>query len=69
MRGNAMVNAFIAFSGKNFFATMGANMSKQLLLSFGKEAANAIVVSGVFDGTYSELISEKFNPSSDFWDW
>lgn len=63
-----LVNAFVAFGGKNFFATVSANASKTLLFDIGKEVFNSIIIGGLFSSLYS-LVSNKYNPNGEFWNW
>lgn len=69
MSGNSLANAFVGFSGKNFFATLGANVGKELFKSLLKQSVSYIIIGGLLNGLYSRFLQNKFNPKNNFWGW
>ena len=69
MNGNSLANAFVGFNGKNFFATLGANVGKELFKSLLKQSVSYIIIGGLLNGLYSRFLQNKFNPKNNFWGW
>ena len=65
MKGNQLTDAFIAFNGKNFFSTMSANLSR-FIRPFIKQIFSYLIIGGLFNGLYAQLVQKNFNPDGDF---
>ena len=67
---NNMVNAFISFTGKNYLATMTANISSKIIIkSLIRISINAIIISGVLNGLYYKYLIRNKNSNENFIGW
>ena len=68
MKGNGLTDAFMAFSGKNFFSAISANLSR-FTIPFIRQIVSYLIIGGAFNGAYARFVQKNFNPDGDFFNF